>query len=189
MIFKKVSYQLMLCAFVIVSTFGCMKTELLENGITKVPSNSRVYKNKIYFQEILSNQINTKVIFEKYDSDKNTLLRLGNDPTKSVYGAYRFYSNGCFNYFVLRRGEKEDFNTFNPNYNGKRGVYFEKNNRFKYDLFAEMNGLGWTGKLTGTFTFSGNGDTLYVKRDVSKVIDIYIKRKIEPKYLDFQADW
>ena len=78
-------------------------------------------------------------------------------------------------------------NTFNPNYDGYRGVYFGQDNQIKYNLFAETNGVGWIGKLTGTLTF--RGDTLYENLDTSVGIHIYVKLKLPKEYLNYTVMW
>jgi len=165
-----------------------MKTITLQNGRTKVPAKNNAYKNKMKSDNSLLKIVDINVVYEKFNKHYNVLQRLDTNVETKVYGVYRFYPNGKFNKFFIDKRDVFNKNDFNPRYNGYRGVYYWDKNQIRYDLFAESNELGWIGKLTGTFTFSG--DTLYVKRDVDKThIDIYIKRKLPPSYLDHKADW
>ena len=167
---------------------ACMRTFTLQNGRTDVPAKTIVYKNKAKFDKSLLNVIDTGVVYEEFNQRYNVLQRLDSHIETSVYGAYRFYLDGCFNLFSIRRNTPLNPNDFNPEYNGKRGVYYLKENTVRYDLFAEINQVGWTGKLTGSFTFSE--DTLYVKSDISRRgVEIYIKRKLPPEYFKHKADW
>ena len=176
----------------IVLAFGsmtaCMKTFTLQNGRTKVPTKTLVYKNKVNFDKALLNVIDTGVVYEQFNKRYNVLQRLDNHIETSVYSSYRFYSDGSFNVFFMDRDKPLNPNDLNPEYNGKRGVYYLKEKTIRYDLFAETNQWGWIGKLIGEFTFSG--DTLYVRRDESpKEVDIYIKRKLPPEYFQYKANW
>ena len=169
---------------------ACMRTFTLQNGRTKVPAKTIVYKNKAKFDKSLLNDIDTGVVYEKFNKQYNVLQRLLDSPIGTgVYGAYRFYLDGRFNLFFIRSDEPLNPNDFNPEYNGSRGVYYLKGNTVRYDLFAPSNGLGWIGKSTGNFTFSG--DTLYVNDDdiSRRGVEIYIKRKLPPEYFKHKADW
>jgi hypothetical protein len=178
--------------FLIVLAFGsmtaCMKTFTLQNGRTKVPTKTLVYKNKVNFEKALLNVVDTAVVYEEFNKRYNVLTRLDNHIETSFYAVYRFYPNGELNYFVLDRDRPQGTNDFNPEYKGYRGVYYSEKSKIKYDLFAPSNELRWIGKLTGEFTFSG--DTLYVRRDESpKEVDIYIKRTLPPEYFQYKANW
>jgi hypothetical protein len=167
---------------------ACMSTYTLRNGITKVPAKPSMYKNKAKFDNSLLTLIDTGSIYEEFDKHYNVLTRLDTHIETSVYGVYRFYPDGTFNLFFIDRDKPLQPNDFNPEHNGYRGVYYSEENKLRYDLFAPSNGLGWIGKLTGTFRISG--DTLYEIRDVDKKhIDIYIKRKLPLDYLDYKKNW
>lgn len=188
MIFKRSYISKLLAGALVVLVTACMKTITLQNGRTKVPAKSDVYKNREKFDISLLNLVNTNVIYERFNKDYNVLQRLDTHIETSIYGAYRFYPDGRFNLFFLDRNKPNDPNAFNPEYSGKRGVYYSEKDQIRYDLFAEINQWGWTGKQSGTFRFSG--DTLYVQRDeFPKELDIYIKRELSPGYLNYNADW
>ncbi len=174
----------------VVLTLGCeMKTYTLQNGITKVPVDSTVYKNKSKFDKSLLTIIDTGVIYEEYRSEKKILSRLDSDITTSIYGVIRFYSNGCYNNFYINRDNMLDSNDFNPLYNGKRGVYYKEGNQIRYDLYAESNQQGHIGLLTGTFVFSNDTLYKYTYSDYLKQPSIYIKRRLPTGYLDYSANW
>jgi len=165
-----------------------MKTVTLQNGRTKVPAKSDVYKNKDKFHKSLLTLIDTAVVYEEFNKQYNILQRLDNHIETSFYGCYRFYPDGRLNYFVLNRNKPSDLNDFNPEYRGYRGVYYSENDKIRFDLFAEIDDMQNIGKITGTLIIKG--DTLYVMRDVDKrYIDIYIKRELPPGYLDYKANW
>jgi len=167
---------------------ACMRIYPLRDGITKVPVKTDVYKNKVKFDKSLLALIDTEAIYEEFDQRYNVLRRLDTHIETSIYGVYRFYPDGKFNSFGVHRRVPLDYNTFNPEYCGYRGVYYMEKGQIRYDLFAPSNGLGWISELNGTFRFSG--DTLYVIQDVDKRhIDIYIKRELLPEYRNYKALW
>ena len=179
---------LVLLFILVVLTLGCeMKTYTLQNGITKVPVDSTVYKNKSKFDKSLLTIIDTPVVYEAYNVERKTPVRLDVDYTHRFYGVYKFYSNGCLNYFTLNRDESIDTNTFNPLYRGQRGVYYLEKNQIKVDLITLINGYGSIGKLTSTFSFSN--DTLYEHTNYVKYVTVYIKRKLPSGYLNYKANW
>jgi hypothetical protein len=181
-------FGLMVFYIIILLLFSCeMKTYTLQNGKTKVPVNPSVYKNKSKFDTSLLKIIDTTVIYERLDDERSLLLRMDTGPETRFYGVYRFYSNGCFNYFTIDRNQSLDSNSFNPEYRGYRGVYFKEDDRIRSDLFAGSNELGWIGKLPGTLTFKG--DTLIVYEKLSMLTEVYIKRKLPQGYLDYNANW
>ena len=181
---------LVLLFILVVLTFGCeMKTYTLQNGRTKVPVDSTVYKNKSKFDKNLLTIIDTGVVYEVYNVESKTPVRLDMDYTHRFYGVYKFYSNGCLNYFTLDRNEPIDTTTFNPNYDGKRGVYYKEGNQIRYDLYAESNQQGHIGLLTGTFVFSNDTLYKYTYSDYLKQPSIYIKRRLPTGYLDYSANW
>ena len=172
-----------------------MKVYTLLDKVTDVPKKNEVYKNKEKFNVSILNIIDTAVVYEELNTDKNLLERLVNcNGCHRKYLMYKFYPNGCFNVFSFRKDSSLSVNEFNPNYTGHRGVYYTENNKIKYDYFAGIDQRQHTGKITGTIRI--NGDTLYVKDDDRKGIDattysteIYIKRKLPPEYFVYKADW
>ena len=164
-----------------------MKTFTLQNSRTKVPAKAVVFKNRAKFDKTLLNVIDTGVIYEQFNQKYNVLQRLDTHLETSMYGAYRFYLDGRFNLFFIDRNKPLDPNDLNPDYNGKRGVYYRNENKIHYELFAEINQWGWVGKLTGSFTFEG--DKLYVKRDKLEEVEIYVKRKLPREYFKYKANW
>jgi hypothetical protein len=188
MIFKRDYFNKLLLGVSVVLATACMRTFTLPDGITEVPAKPAVYKNKAKFDNSLPALIDTASIYEEFDQYYNVLRRLDTHIETSIYGAYRFYPNGTFNLFYHDRDKSLQPNDFNPDHNGYRGVYYSKENKFHFDLFAPGNELRWISKLTGAFRFSG--DTLYVIRDVDKKhIRIYIRRELPHEYLHYKANW
>jgi len=82
--------------------FSCsMKTYLLLDKITDVPLSSSVYKNKSKFDTSLLTTIDTSVVYEEYDMNKNIVMSLDKCTACRGYRVYKFYSNGCLNMFFL----------------------------------------------------------------------------------------
>lgn len=167
---------------------------LLDNA-TAVPKNLKVYENKVKFSPSMLNSIDTAVVYEEFNVDKNLLERLiiCNDCHRK-YLSYKFYPNGCFNVFSFWKDSLLSVGKFNPNYSGVRGIYYLEKNEIRYDYFSAIDQSYNIGKITGTLTISG--DTLYVKRDDRKGINatsypvrIYIKQKLPPEYFVYKANW
>jgi hypothetical protein len=181
-------------AFVLMVVACNMKTYELLDGSSRVPQNKNVYKNKLKFNASLLRLIDTNAVYEEYDTEYKTLKRLDTRNGRSVYKAYRFYSNGDLNCFGLYRGEELRKEQLDPAYKGYRGVYYSELGKIRYDLFAEIDQLQHIGKISGTITISG--DTLLLKRDdvrgLNKMIyplETYIKRKLPPEFLHHKANW
>lgn len=179
----KAKYLIILCVLVLAACN--MKTYILLDKITSVPSDTSVYRNKSKFDVSLLQVIDTAVVYEEYEVERSA---------RRVYCVLRFYSNGYFNSFFVSKGEVLLPEQFDPNYSGQRGVYYKENDKIRYDLFAPIDELYHLGKISGTLTFSG--DTLFMKRDdvrgINKMtysVEIYIKRKLPPKYLQYKANW
>lgn len=163
-----------------------IKTFYLKDKITRVPENSEVYSNRSKFDNSIYFSIDTNVVYEEFNVEYNILSRLDIDARRSVYGIYKFYPNGNFNYFVVRRDEAFVPDILNPEINGFRGVYYMDKGKIMGDLFAPADELRNIGKLDRIFTVSG--DSLFVERKFGYV-DIYIKRKLPPEYFVYKANW
>lgn len=188
---KKLTIISILLVFV-----GCAPTTVLKNGYSKAPTHPKVFKNKVYFDESILEQIDTTVIYEEYNTNyfegfekqPNVLARNNFKNPNSMYGVYRFYGNGCFNLFHLDRNKSElTKEMFDPTYTGWRGVLYKKKNKVVGDIFTQVGQMSWQlGKQTNLFTFKG--DTLIVElKNVAKYI--YVKRRIDTKLLEHNANW
>ncbi len=169
-----------------------LKTYTLANGRSRVPVDNSVYANKLKFDQNLLDIIDTDAIYEEYNTYYKTLSRLDTNVETVTYGCYRFYPDGCLNFFTLHRNETINTQDFAPSYCGYRGVYYLENEKIRRDLFAEINQQRDIGKLTATLEF--RGDTLFLQSDKTSYnrnleVRIYIKRKLPEGYLDFKADW
>lgn len=179
--------------FLYVTFYSCgMKTVYLGNKITKVPIDDNAFGNKNKFDLSLFDNIDTSVIYEEY----NTTFFIGSKPIDVLalynyqnpdkfYEAYKFYNNGCFNLFILNRDDTISKETFNPNFNGYRGVFYRDNGIIKADLFTRTTGIGKMAIITEKLKFIG--DTLFVKERIDT--KVYIKRKLPLEYFDYKADW
>jgi hypothetical protein len=172
-----------------------MKEYTLLDKVTSVPKDSEVYKNREKFNSVILNTIDTAVVYEELNIDKNILERLITcNGCHRKYLVYKFYPNGCFNVFSFWKDSSLSVIKFNPDYSGSRGVYYLENNKIRYDYFSAINQQYNMGRITGSLTVVG--DTLYIKRDDRKGIDaerypphIYIKRKIPAEYFVFKPSW
>lgn len=165
-----------------------MDTVVLKDGITEVPTDENVFKRVNGIDNSIFEIIDTNAIYESYLKRYNTLARLDTHIETSVYGAYKFYSNGRFNMFFFNRNENLHANDFNPKYTGYRGIYYIEDSILKYDIFIPSNRFQWIDKYTGSIKFQG--DTLLIKKDIFPNTEkIYIKRKLPDGYLDNKADW
>ncbi len=169
-----------------------MKTYTLANGRSRVPADNSVYANKSKFDQSLLDIIDTDAIYEEYNTHYKTLSRLDTNVETVTYGCYRFYPDGCLNFFTLNRNEVITAQDFDPSYRGYRGVYYLESRKIRRDLFAEINQQRDIGKLMATLEF--RGDTLFLQSDKTSIdrnpqVRIYIKRKLPEDYLNFTADW
>ncbi|WP_124637109.1 hypothetical protein [Taibaiella sp. KBW10] len=175
---------------------SCAQTTTLRNGYSKAPTKSKVFKNSVYFEQAILDQIDTTVIYEEYNDNyyeglvkqENVLARHNYANRHTTYGVYRFYGNGCFNLFHLDRDKPElTAEMFDPAYTGWRGVLYKKKNKILGDMFTQTGQMGWQlGKQTEAFIF--RGDTLIVElKNVHKFF--YIKRHIDKKLLEHHAEW
>src|SRR5688572_11090897 len=168
---------------------SCIQKTTLKNGRSRVATNPKVYKNRIFFDKSILNGVDTLAIYEEYnttfyigDKPVNVLARHNIENPNHHYSVYRFYGNGNFNKFYLdRNNETMNNEMFNPEYNGTRGVLYKKNGEIKGDMFAQINGAGGMGVLTATFKFKD--DTLFYFPEISKRKYIFIKRNIDKRLL------
>ena len=167
---------------------------MLKDGFQKASANPKVYKNRLYFDKSILNQIDTTVIYEAYnnsfyigDKPVHVLSRLNYQDPNTFYAVYRFYENGCFSLFYIDR-EKQVLSKemFDPDYTGWRGVLYKKGGKIKGDLCTQVSGTGQIGVITETFEFKG--DTIFVNAK-NKWDYIFIKRKIPGELLTFRATW
>jgi hypothetical protein len=122
-----------------------LKTISLRNGYQKAAVNPKVYANKSKFDASLLDNIDTLCIYEEYvdnriGKDITGPARLDHHSYNSVYGAYRFYNNGCFNLFILLKNDSAfNFTTFDPDYEGWRGVFYKSKDKIKGDLITQVS--------------------------------------------------
>ena len=165
---------------------SCMKTYTLLNGITKVPVEKSKYDNKSKFNVNLVSTVDTNVVYEAFNTYKGILSRL-DDEANSFYGAYKFYSNGYFNLFILKKHARLNSN-MNPEYEGYRGVYYEEDGKIKYDLYSLVNQHQTLGRSSGEFIFKQN--RLYiVGPGKNNYNDLYLKRELPEDFIYYKPNW
>ena len=194
---QKYSAKILLIVVLAIALPSCwVKVYTLSNGMTRVPVNPKVYKNKSKFNTSILKMIDTTVIYEELNTEKNILERFNEcEYCPKRYVVLKFYSNGCYNIFAFWKNEPQlPVSELDPNYAGFRGIYYLENNKIKYDEFGAIDEWRHIGRIKGTFTISG--DTLYEKMDDRKGIDatkytthIYVKRRLPPEYFIYRVDW
>lgn len=181
---RHLSYVI-LFMFILVLT-GCIKRTFLNNGHTRVATNIKVYKNKMYFDHSVLTQFDTSAIYEELYL--GILARNNYNDANNIYGVYRFYGNGNYSLFHLNRDDKIlTQEMFDPTYTGWRGVLYKKENKILGDLITQTGQMSWAiGKQTQQFTISG--DTLIVEvKNLHK--NIYVKRPVYNYLLNHDANW
>lgn len=171
-----------------------LRTITLDNGHTKVAVNPQVYHNRDKFSPDILKKIDTTVIYEEYTesyyigmarvSFKDVARKNPDSPSK-IYGAYKFYNNGNFNYFILDDRNELNKEMFNPEFTGLRGVLFKKDNEIHGDLITKVSDIGRIGILNEKLFFKG--DTLIVRGKGST--NKYIKRQLPAGFLSYSAKW
>lgn len=105
---------------------SCTAQQTLKDGITTVPPNGYVFKNKKKFTKDILQNINENYLYrlkERYYADSN----FNKKSTASLLGAYylQFYANGCV------RGI--DYLQTDTNISGYRGIVYLKNQQIYID--------------------------------------------------------
>lgn len=179
--------------------FSCnVKTRYLDNNKTRVPTDNQVFGNRGLFNSDVLKGIDTDVIYEEiygYLSQKDNFIPLGkqkNYNTQMQAGYYRFYENGCMNFFILEKNfnAAQQERNINPEYDGSRGILYQKEGTRKVDLFAiKSYGLKPNYDII-TRIIEIKGDSLFEKsmKDPNSV-RVYAKRKLSPMASTYTADW
>ncbi len=172
------------------------ETEILRNGVTKVPRDKKYFKNRTLFSKDLLNGIDTTAVYvERYGylADKKNFIPLNKERSyRSDYwfSALKFYSNGAINYFSLPSGTLLDDSIVDPNFAGSRGIlYRDKGGAITMDHFTIIGySLGAVHGIDESY-LSVNADTIFIKRkrNPEKIL-VYIKQKPRGKNT-FKANW
>ena len=187
-----------LSLFVLVLSWG-VKTRILEDNITVVPSNCEVFEKKSLFEKTLLNIIDTSCIYIEafsYLTNGKDFKRID----KKVYYRtdyhttyYKFYSNGCFNYFFALDTDFYKFlktDNLNPKISGHRGVFYKKDKDVHLELFTIV---GYNFKTTYGINSSIveiRGDTLFRKSKFDlKYVNVYVRKKLPKEFLVYKPDW
>lgn len=106
-----------------------IKSKLLENKKTKVPSDINYFTNHFrqkydvkLFKEIEKNSIYVAIFHKDIDGNKFY-------SSNGNYSAYKFYQNGCVNVFRLTEDAVLADMSFDPKTRGHRGVTYNKTNK------------------------------------------------------------
>lgn len=171
---------------VCISLASCgMKSELLQDKITKIPADTTFYKNKTNYNALLNMSIDTTCIYEEYDTYKKELSRLDTQNPNSWYGVYKFYAGGRVNLFIIDRNEDVNKQSFNPELKGYRGVYYSKKNKILTDMYVPVTQNRAMGRSTSVLTNAG--DTLYLNDGIRQ--RVYVKNWACKQSLKHRADW
>lgn len=175
-----------------------VKTRLLDNNKTRVPTDDYVFGNRSLFNPDLLKEIDTEAIYEEiysYLSQKDTFIPVSKQKNYNVMaqaGYYRFHANGCVNFFILEKDfdAAQQQKNIHPEYNGNRGILYQKDNQLKMDMFViKSYGLQPNYGLI-THVIETKGDTLFEKsmKDPNSV-KVFAKRKLSSVGKAYQADW
>lgn len=185
---RKYNRLVLLSIMLFILSCSGQKYVTLKGSITKVPNRSSMYKNIDKFDTKLLDIIDTEVIYEQFDPNKNILKRLDTENSRNIYQVVRFYPNGYFNFFGYTFDKEFDKQSFDPLTSGRRGIYYINNNKICFDVFIRTMGMGMVGKVSGKFIVSG--DTLTVIWNNKHMSPrTFIKREVPKEYLDYQVDW
>ena len=175
-----------------------LKTFKLNDGIYKAAKNPKVYKNKAKFNSSILTLIDTMAIYEEIYKisyvDKSPFTPRKKEYLYTTYpetfkGVYRFYSNGCYNLFIIKNGETDFTNQmFDSKWTGWRGVYYLDNkNKIVGDLITRISGGGEIGIRKDILEFVK--DTLFVTPFKANTKNVYVKRKVPFETLNSKAEW
>jgi hypothetical protein len=189
-------YTLIRCCCILFLASCGMRTVVLQDGITKVPAHEKQYAARTAIPPSLTAQMDTTVIYEAFnttvytgDRPVSVLARLNTSHPDTWYAAYRFYSNGRFNLFILNREADTAMTAqdFNPARTGYRGIYYSRRNGLQGDLVVPVSGMGYFGTRTDKLEF--RQDTLLVYSSSSEKPLIFLKRKLPAGYLKWTGTW
>lgn len=185
--------------FVTILISCAIKTRMLDDQITAVPIDNKVFKNKLFFEKSLLNKIDTTAIYiseYSYQSNKENFKKRDNKIYKSRdyhNACYKFYGNGCLSYFSAYDVDFYDsvkVNDLNTSINGQRGVYYIKDNQIQMDLFTIV---GYNFKREygiNTSVIEIRGDTLLRKSKFDlETVNVCVKKKLPKEFLIYKPDW
>lgn len=173
-----------------------MKTRTLENNITSVPFDNKVFKNKYLFETKCLNDIDTVALYKEeygYRTTKNSFENVNKKKyyqSSSFCGYYKFYKKGHVNFFVFRDFDEITLINLNPNFNGQRGILYSEKDETKLDIFTIV-GYGY-GREYGIIkhVLRTKGDTIFEKSTVDLTyVNVYVKRKLPKEFLIYKPDW
>lgn len=164
---------------------SCAQTKRLENG-TRVLT--KKFKNVDKFNKSILNDISVDYFYKKIDyymADKNfnKIRDVGSDVNRSL----QFYPNGRVRFFSL------DIENPNPEFAGRRGIIYMKNNSIKIDTqFSDQDGH----ISKGTYSVKIVGDNIYLLDNnflfsqSEYICFVYQKsEKIPEDWKKYKVDW
>jgi hypothetical protein len=187
---------------VIIIAISCdsPKSILLGDNITKVPLDNIIFNHKQQLSKV-SKDIDTLVLYEKFTKygyvpsneglpkkiKINLPERLNFKNPRGVYETYRFYENGCVNFFILVKGDSLTKEELNPQFSGYKGIIFKLNDEIAIDSYVQAGEMGNHG-ISRKFV-KILGDTLIITGKGETYSEYFIKRKIPKEWLIYKADW
>lgn len=186
--------------FLITISCGVKNHPILDDKITVVPINNKIFKNKNLFDKSLLKLIDTTAIYIEdynYQSSEKDFKNVNNKVyhTRNYHNVcYKFYGNGCFNSFSTYGADY--FNSVstedvNPIKTGNRGVFYKKNNQIQMDEFGVV-GYNLFSKEYGinTSIIEIKGDTLFKKSKFDmKTVTVYLQKKLPKEFLIYKSEW
>ncbi|PAM92703.1 hypothetical protein B4N84_21465 [Flavobacterium sp. IR1] len=188
-------------SFLILGLFvSCgVKVNILDDKLTAVPIDDRIFKNKNFFDRLLLNSIDTTAIYIEdcnFESSEKDFKNVNNKVyrTRDYHNiCYVFYSNGCVNLISAYRKDYFDVlevEDLDPLKTGYRGVFYKKNNQIQIDLFT-ITGYNFKREYgINTSIIKIKGDTLFRKSKFDmKTVTVYLKKKLPKDFLIYKPDW
>lgn len=183
--------------FFIICFYSCgIKTRLLDDKITDVPLDNKIFTNKNLFLPEIFSVIDTNSLYKEeygYLTTADSFERGDNIKeyqNTDFRGYYKFYSNGLLNAFYFKDFNEITISSINPNFKGKRGIVYNTNNEIKVDLFTIV-GYGFKrdyGILTSILQIKG--DSIFEKQIRNpKYVNVYVKKEIRKEYLIYKPNW
>ncbi len=191
----------LLCVFL--SFFSCIKTIYLQDGITYVAINSKVYANRSKFTTDIFSVIDTNAIYEECIFENENYIPKRLLPYKLSKNKFnqdiiadnfclslKFYGNGNVNFFAFgkfRNDIKDDYKYYffnennefypdllNPEYTGSRGIYYWDKN--KKSVIIELLGLkSGIMKITKTNLYFSEDKEIFTERERGQTYNEYVK--------------
>lgn len=188
---KRLLITILILFSVFLYSCGGIEYKILKDGWKKVPKYGVVYEEGLSkFNKQVLKLIDTNAVYLQLDIELNILKKDTDKFSDLYYGAYRFYPNGYLNSFGLVRDSAFNKYTFNPDYTGFRGVYYQEDGVIKAQKFATRGELRIF--AAGLEEIKVKGDTIYVRKYDNSYRNWYrkyLKVKVADSLINFKVDW